>query len=674
LYNILRIITQRFISCYVIFREGVINMPKSFKWTILCILIAVCSIGAIVYADNVQNDVVAGGNDTFTAGGSTTVNYLIRETGGDGCNPADGTNATVKIITPAAITATPNSLIFSACASGNDTTNYKSTVFSSTIPGNYTITVSVVDSGGGTYNPMPATFILHVLPPPDSTPPVITPSVVGTLGSNGWYTSDVTISWAVTDPESAISNSVNCGNTTISTDTAGTTVTCSATSAGGTISNSVTIKRDATAPTIISAVSPDANAAGWNNTDVTVDFTCDDALSDIDACSPDQIFTSDGENQSVTGVALDLAGNIASITVGGINIDKTAPTIIGSRLPTANSNGWNNVDVIVSFECGDNLSGDVTCEPDTMVTTEGAGQSVTGTVVDEAGNSASDTVSDINIDKTAPTISGTASPAPNAAGWNNTNVNVTFTCADALSDIETCGPNQILSSEGAGLSALGTAVDNAGNTASATVSGIKIDKTLPVVSVTGPTNGTSYPLGSVPTAGCTTTDAPPGVASGVAINATVSVTGGNSVGIGTFTATCSGAVDVAGNAGASAVITYYVIYNFTGFFSPVDNPPIINTVRAGSAIPVKFSLGGNFGLNILDTDSPSTRTMSCNSSFVSDDIELTVTAGSSSLSYDAATGQYIYVWKTEKSWSGCRQLVVRLNDGTVHYALFNFRR
>ena len=32
-------------------------------------------------------------------------------------------------------------------------------------------------------------------------------------------------------------------------------------------------------------------------------------------------------------------------------------------------------------------------------------------------------------------------------------------------------------------------------------------------------------------------------------------------------------------------------FNFTGFFPPVDNPPTINTVKAGSAIPVKFSLG-----------------------------------------------------------------------------------
>jgi hypothetical protein len=58
-----------------------------------------------------------------------------------------------------------------------------------------------------------------------------------------------------------------------------------------------------------------------------------------------------------------------------------------------------------------------------------------------------------------------------------------------------------------------------------------------------------------------------------------------------------------------------------------------------------------------------------------DGIEETVTAGGSSLSYDAATETYNYVWKTEKSWAGtCRQLTVKLVDGTSHYANFQFTR
>ena len=84
----------------------------------------------------------------------------------------------------------------------------------------------------------------------DSTPPVITPNVVGTLGNNGWYVSNVTVSWAVTDPESTITSQSGCDPASVNTDIGGVTFTCSATSGGGSNSQSVTVKRDATAPAL----------------------------------------------------------------------------------------------------------------------------------------------------------------------------------------------------------------------------------------------------------------------------------------------------------------------------------------------------------------------------------------------------------------------------------------
>ena len=114
-------------------------------------------------------------------------------------------------------------------------------------------------------------------------------------------------------------------------------------------------------------------------------------------------------------------------------------------------------------------------------------------------------------------------------------------------------------------------------------------------------------------------------------------------------------------------------FNFTGFFPPVDNPPTINTAKAGSAIPVKFSLGGDQGLNILASGSPSSGQIACATGAPLDAIETTVTAGGSSLSYDPTTGQYVYVWKTQKAWAGtCRQLDVQLSDGSHHVADFEF--
>ena len=122
-------------------------------------------------------------------------------------------------------------------------------------------------------------------------------------------------------------------------------------------------------------------------------------------------------------------------------------------------------------------------------------------------------------------------------------------------------------------------------------------------------------------------------------------------------------------------VTNTVAYNWAGFFQPVDNLPTINTVNAGQAIPVKFSLGGNYGLNIFATGYPASQNVSCGSggSGGSDAIEETVTAGNSSLQYEPGTQRYIYVWKTDKAWSGtCRLLIVKLIDGTEHTAFFQF--
>ncbi len=85
--------------------------------------------------------------------------------------------------------------------------------------------------------------------PTDSTPPgvqaVVDPAAPD--GDNGFYRGDVSVTWQVTEPEGSLTVS-GCDPSTISSDTPGTTLTCTATSAGGMTSKSVTIKRDATAP------------------------------------------------------------------------------------------------------------------------------------------------------------------------------------------------------------------------------------------------------------------------------------------------------------------------------------------------------------------------------------------------------------------------------------------
>ncbi|HWI51041.1 MAG TPA: hypothetical protein VNT01_02725, partial [Symbiobacteriaceae bacterium] len=244
------------------------------------------------------------------------------------------------------------------------------------------------------------------------------------------------------------------------------------------------INVDKAAPTITGAPDRAANGAGWYNADVTVTFTCADALSGVASCTQPQSL-GEGANQSATGSAADKAGNTASATVSGINVDKAAPMTTISA-PTT----WQNQDVPVTLSATDNLSG-VTA---TYYTVDGGAQqsgtsftlsaegahAITYWSVDAAGNAEAAHTASVQIDKTAPTITGSADRAANGAGWYNADVTVTFTCADALSGVASCSPSQSLG-EGANQSATGNAADNAGNTASATVSGINVDKTAPTI-------------------------------------------------------------------------------------------------------------------------------------------------------------------------------------------------
>jgi hypothetical protein len=115
-------------------------------------------------------------------------------------------------------------------------------------------------------------------------------------------------------------------------------------------------------------------------------------------------------------------------------------------------------------------------------------------------------------------------------------------------------------------------------------------------------------------------------------------------------------------------------YTFSGFFSPVDNLPVVNVVKAGQGVLVKFSLNSNQGLDLFVEGYPLSQKTVCESGTPSDDIDQMVNAGSSSLQYDPATDTYTYVWATKKAWTNtCRQLIVRLDDGTDHVALFRFK-
>jgi hypothetical protein len=113
-------------------------------------------------------------------------------------------------------------------------------------------------------------------------------------------------------------------------------------------------------------------------------------------------------------------------------------------------------------------------------------------------------------------------------------------------------------------------------------------------------------------------------------------------------------------------------FSFSGFLPPVNGGGVLNIAKAGSAIPLKFKLGGDQGLAIFEKDYPLVRTRTSCDASGSDTIEETVAATNSGLQYDPVSQTYTYVWKTSKTMVGCYS--VRLSSGddsTV--ALFQLR-
>jgi hypothetical protein len=138
-----------------------------------------------------------------------------------------------------------------------------------------------------------------------------------------------------------------------------TTVMCTAQDTRGNVgTGSFTIHvQDTTPPTLVfGAPAPGANAAGWNNGDVTIAFTVSDngpAPLTTSAPSP-LVFSAEGTGVTRTVVVTDAAGNSATFTSPAVSVDKTPPVV--AYLGNA---GTYTVDQGVEIRCvaSDALSG-----------------------------------------------------------------------------------------------------------------------------------------------------------------------------------------------------------------------------------------------------------------------------------------------------------------------------
>jgi len=227
-------------------------------------------------------------------------------------------------------------------------------------------------------------------------------------------------------------------------DTGGTV----ATEGAGTVSN---INNDKTPP-VVTITLPGTGEYILDQS-ITAIWSATDDLSGVvsPASGSVSIDTSSEGTKTFTlpaGAVKDKAGNHSlkvtksyKVIKSVIGVDTTKPVITGSRAPLANSFGWNNTDVTVSFICADTGSVQSGIAINTVagktLTTEGKDQSVTntGVYIDVAGNTADPvTVSNINIDKTPPVVTITL-PGNGKYGLNKS-ITATWSATDALSGAE----------------------------------------------------------------------------------------------------------------------------------------------------------------------------------------------------------------------------------------------
>ncbi len=400
----------------------------------------------------------------------------------------------------------------------------------------------------------------------------------------------------------------------------------------------------------------------------------------------------------------DVAGNPASgVASANFKVDEHAPTITDLGPTTSpNGAGWYNHDVTNRFQASDSGSGlDSTCLaafPEAgnkqSKTTTGEGTTVNVTsdgCTDVAGNpTAGKTSANFKVDETAPSIVPKSSldscSLPGNGGWCRGTQTAGFTASDATSGPSTpcaaaggssCDFTRSTGTNGSAVPvASGDVYDVAGNRATSVNAGpFKIDSVAPAVSVTGVSSGATYILGSVPAAGCTTTDTG---GSGVATNASVNVTGGTPNHVGDFTATCSGAYDVAGNPQVASVMYHVNFTGLSGILQPI-NPDDTSVFSRGKAIPVKFQLAGDeyVGFN-TSSWTIQEQQLPC-SAFDGQDATLESTASntpSTTFRYDPSADQYIYnADMHSKAVGTCWNFKVKVDSNQVFYsAVFKLQK
>jgi hypothetical protein len=622
------------------------NTKNRFRRPVLAAAVAgvVFAISGAAFADDISNrldgtvDAVTEVMTLNVGGANGATKLYVDPTGGDGkpgCNLTGSTTLVLSVSSndTSVATVSPSSVTFTSCGAEPTLTVTPHN------QGSATISVSQTsNSTGGTFNLAPATFTVNVAPPPNTPPQV---SIDGVDPGSSYAKGSVpAASCQVTDAEDGNSSfpaTLSAISGPYASDGIGQQeASCAYTDAGGlTAAASVTYNIfDPSAPSIgytLDPASPDGSN-GWYRSDVSL------AWSVTEAESPNSLVPTGCVDQSITADQLEMTYACSATSAGGsagpvdvsIKRDAMAPSVSGAPTTVPNGAGWYKDDVTIDWTCSDATSLVAACPDDSTISSEGSGLTAgSGDVYDNAGNVTSATSSPaVNIDKTKPTIAGSVNPAdPDGDnGWYTTAPTVTFTCDDALSGLANCvadgaspaNDHVTLGESASPQTVSGTATDEAENSETVSVSGLKVDLSDPAVQCNATPTFMEGQLGMV---SASVSDSISGAA-----QSTVSALATNPNG---------GSVSLIGadNAGRSSAVScpYHVIG--ATFLQPINGRPTVNIAKAGRVIPVKVQIVYD-GVAQTDQNTPSgavtigVGTTSCVVTTNADDIEA-YAAGSS---------------------------------------------
>jgi hypothetical protein len=131
------------------------------------------------------------------------------------------------------------------------------------------------------------------------------------------------------------------------------------------------------------------------------------------------------------------------------------------------------------------------------------------------------------------------------------------------------------------------------------------------------------------------------------------------------------AYDKAGNSKVETRIYEVKAWTLYGFFPPVDMYPVLNVVKNGSTVPLKFKIfaGSTELTDIKYIEYLKYGPVVCDAAAPNDVIE-TLATGGTVLRY--ADGQFIYNWKTPKTL-GCFSVTIKMYDGSLLTAYFKLK-